>query len=432
MGSAVLNAVDLSTLYADAPIEQTQGRPLAIYLSVPFCKTKCHFCDWVAEVPAHTLRLERVGRKPYVTALCDQIRHAGPFLMARGYVPTVMYWGGGTPTRLEADELLTIWATLDASIDLSTVEQWSMETTPDLATPDRLEPLLKKGLVRLSIGLQSFDDEHLRIAGRSHNAAMARQAIEDVKRMGFPTFNIDLIAGFPQEGADCWRRTLETTLAFDPPHVSVYPYRPSEDTVMARQIASGHYGTLDTERQIEMYDITIELLQGAGYYEYIHGYWVRRDEDRDLDSVYGYGLGGDKLGLGSGADSLLGHHLVVNHRMKYDQYLKSPSVFDYAERFSLLNPSLLGTMLGGALMTKEGIHFGKFKALTGLDFEDFRVTPFAVRWLAHLESLGAAFIETAESIALYPELIHEVYIRYLTARQTLRPIWKQRDLLVQS
>ena len=378
----------LSTLNGEPRTERTLG----LYISVPFCRTKCHFCDWVTEVPVQRLRFNHDERTPYVTALCAQLTHAGPLLREAGYVPHVMYWGGGTPTRFETDELLAVWRALEASFDLSRVIQWSMETTPDCLTEEKIEALREKGLNRLSVGVQSFDDDHLRLAGRGHDAAGARRAIASLKRMDFPCFNIDLISGFPHESAESWRRTLLTTLELEPHHVSVYPYRPAEGTTMAAQIVTGRFRTLETDRMIATYETAMELLTEASYYEYIHGYWIRREQDRDMDAVYGYNLFGDKLGVGSGADSLLARHLLVNERAQYDAYLKNPTEFSLVRRFSLADPGVLATQLGGALMTTGGIHFRRFEALTGFSFAEFRRTPFMVRWLEDLRRLGAEFI----------------------------------------
>lgn len=418
----------LEPLRGQAPAERTLG----LYLSVPFCRTKCHFCDWVTEIPVRRLRFEGTERSPYVAAVCEQMADAGPRTREVGYVPHVMYWGGGTPTRLETSELLALWQALDASFDLSHLTQWSMETTPDCLTEEKVDALREKGLNRLSVGVQSFNDDHLRLAGRGHDAAGARRALESIRRMDFPCFNIDLISGFPHESDESWRQTLLTTLELEPHHVSVYPYRPAEGTTMAAQIVTGRYPTLDTERTIATYEMAMELLSGAGYYEYIHGYWIRREQDRDMDAVYGYNLMGDKLGFGSGADSVLAHHLLVNERAQYEPYLANPTCFSLVRRFSLADPGVLATQLGGALMTTGGIHWRRFEALTGLSADEFRNTAFMVRWFEQLRQLGAEFIETADSIALDPAMIHKVYIRYVTATQILKPLWKQRDLLVES
>lgn len=427
-----MSVTPLERILKSVPSDQDLDRTLGLYLSVPFCRTKCHFCDWVTEIPVQRLRFNRAERSPYVAAVCEQMRHAGPLTRDCGYVPHVMYWGGGTPTRLETGELLAIWDALESSFDLSRLTQWSMETTPDCLNEEKIEALRNKGLNRLSVGVQSFNDDQLRLSGRGHDAATARKAIELIKRMNFPCFNIDLISGFPEESDESWLCTLRTTLELEPSHVSVYPYRPAEGTTMAGQIARGQYSTLDTGRMIASYEMAMELLIEASYSEYIHGYWIRRQEDRDMDAVYGYNLHGDKLGFGAGADSILAHHLLVNERSAYDAFLKDPTGFGIAIEFSLADPGVLAGQLGGALMTSGGIHFQRFERLTGLSFHEFRNTPFMVRWLDHLKRLGAEFIETEESLALDPAMIHKVYIRYVTASQTLRPLWKQPDLLVMS
>ncbi|SCF07801.1 oxygen-independent coproporphyrinogen-3 oxidase [Micromonospora haikouensis] len=395
------------------------GPPLELYVNIPFCATKCHFCDWVADVPVHRLRTDSTGRRPYLDALCEQIRFYGPVLTRLGYRPHVMYWGGGTPTRLEPDETRRIHQALDESFDLSGLVQWSMETTPNDLTDEKLATMRELGVNRVSIGAQSLDPDQLRRAGRGHDPAQVLAAVDAVRRAGIDNFNIDLISSFPTEtDPGALARTLATLLALDPPHVSVYPYRATPRTVMAMQLDRQILRAWDRESMIHSYELAMGMLGDAGYHEYCHGYWVRHARHEDIDGNYKYDLSGDKIGFGSGTESVLGHHLLLNPNADYTGYLAAPREFAHVERFSLHRPQRLTALVGGALMTREGVDYTRLHTLTGLTFADLRRTPHFAAWLALLAECGGRFVEDDTGFRMEVDTIHRAYITHLAYTMT--------------
>lgn len=390
------------------------GQLLGLYVEIPFCASKCHFCDWVTDIPVSRLRGDHAARDPYVAALCRQIRYYGPLLTRLGYQPHVMYWGGGTPTRLDPDEMRAVRAALDDSFDLSGLVQWSMETTPNDLTEEKLAAMRALGVNRVSVGVQSLSPQQLRRAGRAHSREQALAAIGLLRRGGIDNFNIDLISSFPTETAkDELAGTLRAVLAQDPPHLSVYPYRATPKTVMAMQLDRELMHAWDVESMISSYELAMGMLTEAGYYEYCHGYWVRHPEHEDVDGNYKYDLAGDKIGFGTGTESVLGHHLLLTFNTSYAEYLRDPSVFSLVERFSLARPERLTALVGGALMTRDGVDYRRFQRLTGLDFADLRVTPHFASWLALLERCGGRFTEDDRGFRMDPAVVHQTYITHL-------------------
>ncbi len=388
--------------------------PLELYVHVPFCASKCHFCDWVTDIPVRQLRGDATARGPYVAALVNQIRFYGPMLTRLGYQPYVMYWGGGTPTRLEPAEMRAIRAALDDCFDLSGLAQWSMETTPNDLTEQRLAAMLELGVTRVSVGVQSLNPQQLRHAGRAHSREQALGAIHLLRRLGLTNFNVDLISSFPTEtDRSELAATLRDVLALEPPHVSVYPYRATPKTVMAMQLDRDLLRAWDVHHMIESYELAMAMLTEAGYHEYCHGYWVREEAHRDLDGDYKYDLAGDKLGFGSGTESVLGHHLLLTYRAGYADYLKDPLTFPFVERFSLERPERLTALVGGALMTKDGVDFARFHRLTGLEFADLRRTPHFAAWLDLLTECGGRFQEDADGFRMEQSVWHRTYITHL-------------------
>ncbi len=386
---------------------------LALYVHVPFCSSKCHFCDWVTDIPVSRLRSTGEERSPYVRALCDQIRFYGPQLTRLGYRPEVMYWGGGTPTRLTGAEMTAVHQALDEAFDLSGLRQWSVETTPNDLDPATLDVMRGLGVSRVSVGVQSLTPYQLRKAGRAHSREQALAALPMLRRAGIDEFNVDLISSFPGEARESFEETLRTVLALDPPHVSVYPYRATPRTVMAMQLDREFTEARDRHSMIDDYELAMEVLGGAGYHEYCHGYWVRDARHEDQDGNYKYDLAGDKIGFGSGAESIIGHHLLWNENGKYAQYLLAPRDFTHAHRFTTDEPDRLTAPIGGALMTREGVDFARFRRLTGLDFADVRRTPYVTRWFDLLERCGGRFVETPHSLRLEKSSIHRAYITHL-------------------
>ncbi|GIJ21068.1 coproporphyrinogen-III oxidase family protein [Micromonospora lutea] len=408
-----MSPAKLLSVVADG-LSGLRDQPLALYVHIPFCASKCHFCDWVADVPVQRLRTDAAGRWPYVTALCDQIRFYGPQLTGLGYRPTVMYWGGGTPTRLEPEEMRAVHEALDESFDLSGLRQWSMETTPNDLTAAKLETMLAMGVNRVSVGVQSLSAEQLRRAGRAHTHDQALAAIGTLRAGGMDNFNVDLISSFPTETDSTeLAATLREILALDPPHVSVYPYRATRNTVMAMQLDRQVLQAWTASSMIASYELAMRMLTEAGYGEYCHGYWVRRPEDEDFDGNFKYDLAGDKIGFGSGTESILGHHRLLSSGDGYAGYLRDPRVFPMVERFSLERPEAMTALIGGALMTREGVNFARFARLTGLDFSDVRRTPFMAGWLDLLTRCGGEFIEDEQGFRMVPEVIHKAYITHL-------------------
>ena len=388
-------------------------KTLALYVHIPFCSAKCHFCDWVVDVPVRRLRSGAHERQAYVQALCSQIRFYGPQLSHIGYRPQVMYWGGGTPTRLDPEEMAMIGDALDESFDLETLQQWSVETTPTDLTPEKLEAMQQIGVNRISIGVQSFNPDQLRLAGRSHSAEQAAAALTLIKQSGITNFNVDLIVGFPGEPLESLRATLLKALAFNPPHLSIYPYRATPATVMAMQLDRYGADALSYNQMVEAYEMAMALFREAGYYEYCHGYWVRDAAHEDQDGNYKYDLAGDKIGFGNGAESIIGHHLLWNKNIHYPQYMADPLRFSFCEPFSLTAPERFTASLGGALMTREGIDFARFQRLTGISFHEVRALPYIQRWFRYMENCGAIFHETEHHLYMDPKVIHTTYIAHL-------------------
>jgi coproporphyrinogen III oxidase-like Fe-S oxidoreductase len=395
---------------ARAAIAGEANKDLLIYLHVPFCRYTCSFCDWVADIPAAQLTSGPQLRARYVTALCRQIRELGPMLMAAGYVPRYIYWGGGTPSRLEAEEYVAITDALKASCDLSTVREHVMEVTPDSLTMAKLEGMLAAGVTRLSMGVQSFNAAELRASGRGHSPEEADAAVVMLRRAGFTNFNIDLIVAFPEQTPEMLRHSLEQTLAHEPPHVTAYLYRPTPSTRMTRHHKKHGPGHLTREHMARAYAMTQSAFADAGYGEYTLGYFSKTASDRCGGEMYYFQLQGDWMGFGSGAVSILGHHRLKNHHGTLHRFLDDPLQFDACEYLPDRRVEGAIYALRQALVTETGIDYANFHRFFGFGFEEIRRHPAVRAFMGYYKYCGAAFDETATHLAITPETRANAYM----------------------
>ena len=404
----------MDSVLAGLRIEDPKLRALALYVHVPFCASKCHFCDWVVDVPVRQLRQRGKERKPYIEAVCRQISHYGPILTNAGYVPQVMYWGGGTAGRLDSEEMLAIHSALGRAFDMSTVSEWTIETTPNDVSEEKLLTMKQMGVTRISVGVQSFDPLQLRTAGRAHTAEDAENAMALLRKHGFRNFNIDLIVGFPGEDAHRTLLTIDKAISFDPTHISAYPFRATPKTVMTTQIQRGRIVKPTLESLLAADELAREALGRAGYHEYSHGYWVKDAQYEDRDANYTYGMVGERIGFGSGADSIMRERFLRNNKSNYAGFINDPLGFDQIQPFSLKNPGMFVNHLGGALMTRDGLNFERLFNLTGVSFATLRKTPPISAWLDYLRERGAEFLETDSDLQVAGPNKHKAYIAQLT------------------
>ncbi|MFG1698018.1 coproporphyrinogen-III oxidase family protein [Nonomuraea sp. NPDC049309] len=378
-------------------------KPLLIYANVPFCNSKCHFCDWVVQVPVRDLRLneQSPGRVAYMEAIRTQIRVQAPALKEH-YHPEIVYWGGGTASILGPQEIESLYGTLSAEFDLSTVKEATIEGSPESLDPAKLRLLRELGFNRISIGVQSFDDTRLRRLGRAHAAAQAVAAVENARDAGFTNINIDLIVGFPGQTGDEVAESVRTALALPINHFSIYPYRASPGTVLRKQVHRG--ARLDLNQQLQAYGIAKELLEGAGFPEYAMSYFgAPRCQS---DEAY-YQLRMDWIGFGSGANSLIGRRYLSYQKGKLAHYNANPLAFDVNAPADA--PQLTLHFLSQALTTVEGMDARLYQERTGVPLRIACEQPEVMAYLERMNSHGRVIVDR-NGIRIHPDDLARVFI----------------------
>jgi putative oxygen-independent coproporphyrinogen III oxidase len=278
-----------------APLADTPAAPLpvALYIHVPFCRSKCAYCDFASAV------CDSRWHAPYVDAVLFSAAHWASYDLLED-VPT-LYFGGGTPTIL-GDELVRLVEGLRDIVDLRPDAEITVETNPDTTDAELIGSLVEVGVNRFSLGVQSLDNEVLRVLGRRHAAADALTAAGVLAESGRP-FSVDLICGVPGQSEESWRSTVTAALATGPGHMSVYPLSIEEGTPLAEQVEEGALPEPDSDEAAAMMLTAEELLRDAGLYRYEVANYARPGEASRHNSSYWTGVA--YLGLGPGAASML-------------------------------------------------------------------------------------------------------------------------------
>ncbi len=214
-----------------------QSVPLGIYISVPFCKTKCSYCNFASDV------FSRAVFERYVDRVCTDISNSRPIAEDMGgeieHEVDTIYLGGGTPTVLEAGQFQRVFDAVRTQFDVQPNAEVTVECAPGTLAPVVLEGLLRCGVNRVSLGVQSFVDAEAAAVGRLHKRATVLDDIARLRAAGITNINVDLIAGLPHQTTESWHESLSETIATGAPHVSVYMLEVDEDSRLGREVMAG-------------------------------------------------------------------------------------------------------------------------------------------------------------------------------------------------
>ena len=271
---------------------------MGLYVHVPFCKTKCPYCDFNTYQGIDDL----MG--PFLPALKAEIECWGETL-AHPAVKTV-FFGGGTPSYLPAGYIEQILAAVQTSFQVDADSEITIEANPGDLDAVACAGILGQGVNRLSIGVQSLDNGLLNLLGRRHQASEAIQAFQTARQAGFDNVNLDLMYGLPSQTMDQWRETLDSLIGLTPEHISLYALTLEVGTPMHRWAQEGKISEPDPDLAADMYQHARESLAVAGYHHYEISNWSLPGRACDHNLVYWQN--GPYLGVGPGAHSRLGDY----------------------------------------------------------------------------------------------------------------------------
>ena len=274
----------------------TASPSISIYVHIPFCETKCPYCDFNTYAAIEPLMPD------YIAALNTEITLWGRLL--GGPEVHTIFFGGGTPSYLPSDDIRHTMETIHSAFDVEPAAEVTLEANPGDFSGEKLAAYLDCGINRLSIGVQSFDDDLLKTLGRRHNAADALQAYRQAQDAGFDNISIDLMYGLPHQSIGHWQDTLRQALELAPPHISMYCLTLEGGTPMERWVEQGSMPTPDADLAADMYLAAQDEMRGAGYRHYEISNWALNGKLSRHNLTYWRNQ--PYLGVGPGAHSYLG------------------------------------------------------------------------------------------------------------------------------
>jgi oxygen-independent coproporphyrinogen-3 oxidase len=264
-----------------------------IYVHIPFCLTRCGYCDFNAYAGIDHLK------PSYLDALLREAELASPGWQGTGFVS--VFLGGGTPTTMAPADLRSLLAHMRDRFELSEDAEITIEANPDTVDESSLTSLLEAGYERLSLGAQSFDTDVLASLERLHDPGSVMRAVAAARKAGFENVSLDLIYGANGETLGSWARTLEEALTLAPEHISAYALTIEPATPLGRKVASSEVPGPDPDLQADMFMLACEVLGEAGYGHYEVSNWAR--PGWECRHNLGYWERRPYLGLGAGAHS---------------------------------------------------------------------------------------------------------------------------------
>jgi len=326
---------------------------LGIYVHIPFCASKCGYCDFYSLPGCEKMMPE------YEHAVISHIYESEP-TMTKFQIDSV-YFGGGTPSYFGAKRICNIFKAIKAQGKVRKDAEVTMEANPDSMKLPELKLLRKEGVNRLSIGVQSANNDILKMIGRRHNFKQAELAVKNARKAGFDNISVDLIYGLPSQSKSDWADTLTKIIELKPEHISCYGLKLEEGTPMAKEYADSPL-IPDEDDQADMYLYAVETLERYGYKQYeISNFAIPGYESRHNLKYWQLE---DYMAFGPGAASCVGNARYTytrNLRDYIDGVNGTDSIIDEYEKITPLIQASEYLMLG--LRTKRGVCESEYRRL---------------------------------------------------------------------
>jgi oxygen-independent coproporphyrinogen-3 oxidase len=342
--------------------DSSTGAPLGVYLHIPFCSAICNYCNFTRGLFDAALKAR------YVEALIHEIRTPALWPVARFPPPVAdtIYFGGGTPSLLEPEDVERLVAACVGAFTITGDPEVTLEANPESVSEARLAAYRRAGVNRLSFGVQSFRDEELQRLSRLHDATRARTAYAEARQAGFDNISLDLMMWLPGQAVDEWLRTVDTVIDLEPDHLSLYLLEVYPNAPLKDAMARGRWSQAPDEDAARMYLTAMERLDAAGFEQYEISN-VARPGRRSQHNLK-YWTDGQWLGFGCGAHSTHADRRWKN-RTETGEYLacvegdRSAAV----DVHQLSRDQQAGDALFMGLRLNEGVHLEQIRTRYGFD-----------------------------------------------------------------
>lgn len=351
--------VELRSENGDAGSKNAVG---SLYVHIPFCATKCVYCAFFSAPPSGN-QIER-----YCSCLLTELETASEIVKAE-----TIFFGGGTPSLLSVERWEEILKKMER-LNLLDAKEFTIECNPATVSVDKARLWLDYGVNRVSIGVQSFDDEVLKFLGRIHDKNTALKTYDILRKAGFKNINIDLMFGIPGQTMDMWKKTICEALSLQTEHISAYELTPEEDTQYFKNFTAGAY-SIDEDLVSAMYDELVEKTDSAGVYRYEVSNFAKGDAPDGIPAFackhnINYWRGGWYYGIGASASSFLNGVRTKNiSNTEFYCELIEKGKRPIAEVDNIPPLSRAGEIAGFGLRMVKGWGFDEFKRITGFDLK---------------------------------------------------------------
>lgn len=338
-------------------------KKLGIYIHIPFCVRKCQYCDFLSFPLAECKEV----KESYLEALLDEITKSKQELS--GYEADTVFFGGGTPSLLKGEEIERILDTLRAAVRIVEDAEITIEANPGTVDEEKLLSYKKAGINRISFGLQSANDEELKLLGRVHTFEKFEESMFLARKCGFDNINVDIMSALPYQTLETYHNTLKQVLAFKPEHISAYSLIVEEGTPFYDKFGNekGEEALPDEETDRQMYEDTLLYLQKEGYYRYEISNYAKSGYECKHNLKY-WTLS-DYAGFGLGSASL-----IENKRMKNTEemknYLDDARRKEYREMEKLTEDDRMEEFMFLGLRTMQGVSKERFLEQFGRNMEE--------------------------------------------------------------
>lgn len=328
-----------------------------LYIHIPFCARRCIYCGFYSTTLLHL-------RQQYVDALCREMQMRGP-----STIQTV-YLGGGTPSQLSGEMLQQLFDAIATDLEIEFAKaEVTMECNPDDINRDYVRNIISTPVNRVSLGVQSFNDERLHFLNRRHSAAQARKAVKTLREAGIQNISIDLMFGLPGQTVQELHQDVEEALSLDVEHISVYGLMFEDGTPLKRMLDDGDISETDDDTYIIMYNTMTDMLEAAGYDHYEISNFAKSGFRSRHNSSYWDNT--PYIGIGAGAHSYDGATRQSNID-DIQQYIDSISrKFIPCEREVLTQKDHYNDYITTAMRTRDGVQLSKLLEEYGKDWLDY-------------------------------------------------------------
>ncbi len=384
-------------------------RPLGIYIHIPFCKTKCDYCDFYSKPCV------KADVNEYVKALAAHLEEAN--LKSTDYEVDTIYFGGGTPTIIGEKNLIKITNAIYKNFNVLKDCETTLEANPNTVTHPMLKKLKKAGFNRISFGVQSSNPFELKELGRTHTFDQAVSAVELARKAGFENISLDLMYGLPSQSEKTWQRSIDDIIALEPEHISCYALKLEEGTPMCRNAAA--YDLPDDDKMADFYLMAVESLEKAGYKQYEVSNFSKQGKESKHNLKY-WKLE-DYWGCGPSADSMMGKKgfsYVRDTRGYIDGVLKHDTVVDKSEECNSTSERA-GEYLMLALRTVDGISAETVEKKYLTYFDEIEKCLLKYHKYGHVEFDGERWRLTPKGFLISNTIISEVLIALENSRSVV-------------